>query len=132
MSADEVLRECLNLYVKSIEAAENAGTAERVWETGDAASLIYPLGWERGWRNIRRNFYEKVMAGKFRDRHLNIVGKPVIRHFDGFSLIEFAWDFEAVSREDGARVFTRGRESQVYLAGEASPKLVHVHYSLRA
>lgn len=131
MPAERDVRLMLDLYVTSIEEAEDVTAAEKVWEMSDAASLIYPLGWERGWNNIRRNFYEKVMAAKFRDRRLKIVGEPVIRHFDGFSLLEFEWDFEAVSREDGARVFTRGRESQVYLPGGASPRLVQVHYSRR-
>ena len=127
----EVLSSALEMYVRSIEGADDPALAEKVWETTDAASLIWPLGWERGWRSIRKNFYEKVMAGKFRDRRLSIVGEPVLRHFDGFSLLEFAWDFAALSREDGASVTTRGRESPVWLVRGGAPRLAHVHYSLR-
>ncbi|MDE6734220.1 MAG: nuclear transport factor 2 family protein [Desulfovibrio sp.] len=131
MPVAEDVSSALGLYVRSIEEAEDLALAEKVWETTDAASLIWPLGWERGWRNIRKNFYETVMAGRFRDRRLSIVGEPVLRQFDGFCLLEFAWDFAALSREDGAKVATRGRESQVWLVHGGAPRLAHVHYSLR-
>lgn len=121
----------LAMYVKSIEEAQNRGLAEKVWETGNDSSLIYPLGWEQGWPNILNNYYEKLIEAKFRDRRLKIIGKPFMQKFDCFSIIQFEWDFEAVSIENGTTINTKGRESQIYVYRDEFPRLLHVHYSLR-
>jgi len=41
--------------------AELASTAER-----EGVSFIHPLGHERGWPQIKANFYQKLMGGMFR------------------------------------------------------------------
>jgi len=65
------IRISLDKYVASIDSASSEA-ARQVWAQSDDVSFIHPLGHERGFEEIRANFYEKLMSGMFSSRKLSI------------------------------------------------------------
>lgn len=117
-------------YRRSVVNADNPEIAARVWLDSPDATFIHPRGHERGWTQILDNFYRKTMDGAFSRRDLKVTGEPEMRVYGDTALVEFYWEFEAVSRADGSLRNTSGRESQMYLKKPgAGWKLAHVHYS---
>jgi uncharacterized protein (TIGR02246 family) len=114
-------------YAKSIDDADTA-LAAKVWSDGPDVSFIHPRGHERGWEQVRDNFYEKTMGKTFSERKLTVKDVEVQVYGDA-AVAVFYWDFVAKMRIDGPRLKTRGRETQVYRKGERGWALVHVHYS---
>ena len=128
--AYSVIRSRIDGYCTAVNLAGEGGAAERVWLTDERASMIFPKGKAVGWRNIYENFFRKTMGDAFSSRKLTLLNEPVIRVFDGFAVVEFDWKFDAVRRDDGVAVTTRGRESQVFVrTGNDDWRIVHVHYS---
>ena len=128
--AETAIRARITQYAESVIHAEDPALAERVWALTPESSFIHPRGHERGWAEVRDNFYGKTMAGAFSKRDLKLVGEPTIRLYGDSAVVEFEWNFTAAMKDDGSLLYTRGRESQVYVnTPEAGWKLVHVHYS---
>lgn len=131
----ELAKSAIRRLIANYAAAVNAehvdiGLASRVWWNSPEASLIVlPLGEEKGWDEIKRNFYEDIMEGQFSKRKLTPSNIQI--HTDGnCGWAEFAWRFVATRRKDGVRVETTGRETQIYRKiGPRRWVLVHVHYS---
>ena len=121
------VRSQLQKYLESINRAD-ATLAESVWATTPAVSFIHPRGTERGWMQVKQNFYQKTM-GMFTERTLNVVGDVAVHTYGDAATAIFEWDFIARTK-DGTAIHTKGRETQVYakLAGDGW-RLVHVHYS---
>jgi hypothetical protein len=44
--------------------------ASEIWCTSEEASFIHPRGHERGWEQVKRNFYEGTMGARFSERKL--------------------------------------------------------------
>jgi len=63
--ASDAIKRVLDSYVTSVNAADTT-LARQVWAEGQGVSFIHPLGHERGWPQIKTNFYEKLMGGMFR------------------------------------------------------------------
>jgi len=65
-SADvDAIKRVLDSYVMSVNAADTR-LAREVWAEREGVSFIHPLGHERGWPQIKANFYQKLMGGMFR------------------------------------------------------------------
>ena len=128
--SDAAVGEITRLVSRYVQAADAADTklASEVWANAADVSMIYPGGYEPGWEAIKTNFYEKTMGGVFSERKLNI--KDVVVHaYRDAAWVEFAWEFAAKLRANGAPLTNRGRESQVYRKSNGRWRLVHVHYS---
>lgn len=125
---DDAIRHLIAKYAQSIDEA-NTTLASEIWATTPDVSFIYPLGYERGWDEVKRNVYERAMAGLFSERKLRPY--DIIVHVYGDAAwAEFRWHFVAKLRKDGSAVETNGRETQIYRkSGQRGWVLVHVHYS---
>lgn len=129
--ATAAIRQLIANYAAAVNAEHvDIGLASRVWWNSPEASLIVlPIGEEKGWDEIKRNFYEGIMEGEFSKRKLT--PREIQIHTDGnCGWAEFAWRFVATRRKDGSRVETNGRETQIYRKlGPHRWVLEHVHYS---
>ena len=117
-------------YVAAVNAEPvDLGLASQVWLNSREVSLIFPLGEERGWEQVKRNFYENTMEALFSKRKLT--PRDITVHAYGDSAwAEFFWHFAAKSRKNGSAVETSGQETQIYRRiGPDRWTLVHVHYS---
>jgi ketosteroid isomerase-like protein len=129
--ADEVdvkaIKGLIANYAKSIDDADTA-LAAKVWSDTPGVSFIHPRGHERGWKQVKANFYEKTMGKTFSERKLTVKDVEVQVYGDT-AVAVFYWDFSARMRGDGSSLKTRGRETQVFHKGKRGWALVHVHYS---
>lgn len=117
----------IHRYARAVDTADPELLGE-IWSHSPAVSFIYPLGEERGFEAIERNVFQKVMAGQFSARDLQM--DDVAVHVNGDSAwSEFHWVFHATRRKDGASVTTRGVETQIYRREAGKWRIVHVHYS---
>ncbi|MBS6829482.1 MAG: nuclear transport factor 2 family protein [Desulfovibrio sp.] len=123
------IADMVELYRQSVIHADDIHRAEQVWLTTPQASFIHPRGHERGWEEIKRNFYGKTMRDTFSRRGLQLTTAPSIRLHGDAAVVEFDWEFTATRRRDGNIRHTAGRESQVYFRTPQGWKLVQVHYS---
>lgn len=120
----------IQLYLASVDNAEDASIAEQLWLTTSESTFIHPRGHERGWDAIKKNFYGATMTDAFSKRELSAAGTPEIYVYGNVAVAEFDWEFAAVARTDGAAVNTKGRETQVFVRDDAGEWwLAHVHYS---
>lgn len=126
--SQEAVRAVVDKYVASIGSADTE-LARKIWAERADISFLHPLGHEKGWGQIRTNFYEKLMRDLFSSRVLTI--KQVsIKPLGGAAVAEFYWVFEAKWRKDGSALTSQGRETQVLMRdGQGEWRLVHVHYS---
>jgi ketosteroid isomerase-like protein len=128
--AAAAIKQLIAKYAEAVNAEPvDLGLASQVWLNSPEVSLIYPLGEERGWEQVKRNFYENTMGGLFSERKLT--PRDITVHAYGDSAwAEFSWHFAAKSRKNGSTVETSGRETQIYRrTGPGRWALVHVHYS---
>jgi uncharacterized protein (TIGR02246 family) len=125
---DDQIKALIEKYAKSINSADTTLGAE-VWSTGADVSLIHPMGHERGWEQIKGNFYENVMAKMFTKRELK--AKDIAAHILGDTAwVEFNWEFTATMTSGNQQVNTKGRETQVLKKTDLGWRIVHVHYSI--
>jgi ketosteroid isomerase-like protein len=128
--AAAAIEELIAKYAEAVNAEPvDLRLASQVWLNSPDVSLIFPRGEERGWEQVKRNFYEGTMGALFSERKLT--PRDITVHAYGDSAwAEFSWQFVAKLRKNGSAVETRGRETQIYR--RTSPDrwaLVHVHYS---
>jgi hypothetical protein len=74
MKEDEQQRisRLVDAYFRSVISLD-LDLASSVWLTSADVSFIHPRGHERGWDQIRRNFYEANMGTLFSERTLKAV-----------------------------------------------------------
>jgi hypothetical protein len=127
---EERIAELVDSYFRSVMHLD-LDLASSVWLTSSDVSFIHPRGHERGWDEIKRNFYEATMGAHFSERTLKPVGRVKIRQFaPDAAIAEFDWDFVGKRADNGALLHTSGRESQMFAKiPEFGWRLVHVHYS---
>lgn len=75
--------------------------AEEIWSQEPGVSFIHPRGHQRGWPEIRQNFYVDTM-GRLPKRRLEIGGFEVHLLTNDAAWCDFYWTFEA-SLPDGTR-----------------------------
>ena len=121
------IRSLIAKYAKSISDADTA-LAAQVWSDSPDISFINPLGYERGWEEIKQNVYERMMRDVFSERRFSV--RNVTIHVDGSAAwAEFYWHFDAKLRSNASPVTTEGRETQIYRKDNSRGwVLVHVHY----
>jgi ketosteroid isomerase-like protein len=124
------IKELIMKYAAAVNAEPvDIGLASQVWSNSSEVSLIFPGGEERGWEQIKRDFYEDIMEKFLSERKLTPHDIRVHAYGDS-AWAEFSWNFVAKSRKDGSGVATSGRETQIYRkVGGNRWVLVHVHYS---
>jgi ketosteroid isomerase-like protein len=122
-SINKLLRD----YATSVNTMDTL-LAAKIWAVNDSISFIHPRGHEKGWQQVRENFYIKTMQQFFSERQLNI-HNVAIRAYKDFAFVEFYWTFNAKLRNGGAPMTTKGRESQVLRKDKDGWKILHVHYS---
>lgn len=101
--------------------------AEEIWSQDSAVSFIQPRGHQRGWADIRQNFYLGTM-GNLPTRHLTIGDFEIHLLTDDAAWAEFYWTFEA-TLPDGTPIESAGRETQVFKRENGVWQIQHVHYS---
>lgn len=117
----------IHRYARAVHTVDPQLLGE-IWSHSPEVTFIYPLGEERGFEAIEHNVFEKVMAGQFSARDLQM--DDVAVHVNGNSAwSEFHWVFHATQRKDGQSVTTRGVETQIYRREAGKWRIVHVHYS---
>jgi len=124
------IKELIAEYAAAVNAEPlNIELASRLWENSPEVSLVFPLGREDGWEQVKKNFYEGTMEAFFSERKL--VPRDIRIHAYGDAAwAEFSWHFTAKLRKDGSTIESDGRETQIYRkVGLHHWVLVHVHYS---
>ena len=124
------IKELIAEYVAVVNAKPvDIRLASHVWSTSPDVSLIYPLGEENGWEQVKQNFYENTMESLFSERRLTPSDIRVHAYGDS-AWAEFSWHFTARLKKGGTVIHTVGRETQIYRkVGPHQWALVHVHYS---
>ena len=123
----DVIRLVLGRYVMSVDAADTK-VAREVWAEREGISFIHPLGHERGWQQIKTNFYDTLMSGMFSARTLTLKNLTIEPYGDT-AVAEFEWEFNATLK-NGGPIKTEGRETDVLVKDSRGVwRLAHVHYS---
>ena len=116
----------LESYVQAVNELD-LDLAEEIWSQAPGVSFIQPRGHQRGWPDIRQNFYLGAMGG-LPTRHLTLGEYEIHPLTDDAAWAEFHWTFEA-SLPDGTPINTAGRETQIYRRENGVWQIRHVHYS---
>jgi len=123
----DAIRHVLDSYVTSVNAADTQ-LAREVWAEREGISFIHPLGHERGWSQIKTNFYDALMAGMFSARTLTLKN-VAIEPYGDTAVAEFDWEFNATLK-NGSPLKTEGRETDVLIKDQRGAwRLAHAHYS---
>jgi hypothetical protein len=87
--ATAAIKQLIAKYADAVNAEPvDLGLASQVWLNSPDVSLIYPLGEERGWEQVKRNFYENTMEALFSDRKLT-PRDITVRAYDDLTWVEF-------------------------------------------
>jgi len=124
------IKQLIAKYAEAVSTEPvDIGLASQVWLHSPEVSLIFPLGEEHGWNEVKSNFYENTMGSLFSERKLT-PHDIVVHAYGNSAWAEFSWHFIAKWRKSGSSVETNGRETQIYrMTGRGRWALVHVHYS---
>jgi ketosteroid isomerase-like protein len=123
----EAIKRVLDNYVLSVNAADTQ-LAREVWAEREGITFIHPLGHERGWSQIKTNFYDTLMAGMFSARTLTLKNLT-IEPYGESAVVEFDWEFNATLK-NGGPIKTDGRETDVLIKDPRGAwRLAHAHYS---
>lgn len=126
----EKILSMVELYCQSAIHAEDLSIAEKVWAQTPDVTFIHPRGHEKGWEEVKQNFYINTMVGNCDNRHLQVIGTPHVVFYGDTAVVEFYWEFSTVFKHNQIAVTTTGRESQVYAKiPELGWRLLQVHYS---
>lgn len=127
LTHEKAIDRLLDNYTRSINAADTT-LARSLFSSKQALSFIHPRGHEKGWLQIRDNFYVGTM-GLLTGRKLVITESAVHQMDKNHALVEFYWDFHATLKEGNQPLHTKGRESQLLVKENEDWKIVHIHYS---
>ncbi|ABG42400.1 conserved hypothetical protein [Paraglaciecola sp. T6c] len=127
LANDAEIKSLLNKYAKSVDTLD-MDLAQSIWSQKEGLSFIQPRGHQKGWKQIKNNFYLGAMAN-FSTRELTLKNISINMLDENTAWAEFYWDFNAVFAKDGHKITTEGRETQVYKREQDGWKIVHVHYS---
>ena len=113
----ERIETLLRNYIKSINECD-IELAKSIWDTEGSVSLIHPKGYEYSFEDIKTNFYIGIMNKQF-----------LTRYYGNTALVEFIWDFYALSQITNEEIHTRGRETQFIVLRDNGWKISNIHYS---
>jgi ketosteroid isomerase-like protein len=123
------VREVLDRYIRSIDAADVALAAE-VWAHGPTVEAVTPLGRFNGWDSVRNGLYVNFLQKMFSERRLT-PSDVSVRVVGDAAWAVFDWSF-AAKRADGQPFVSKGWESHVYQRVDGRWVIVQLHYSAPA
>jgi ketosteroid isomerase-like protein len=122
----------VQMYTRSVNEGDvHPELIENLWEHSPDVSDINIRGHQKGYEDIKQNFYAPIFAA-LKDRNLRMVTdqrQPSIYFFDNTAVVEFYWRLDAVTKKDNKAISAEGRETHVLRKKEGEWKLVHLHYS---
>ncbi|WP_271194960.1 YybH family protein [Pseudomonas turukhanskensis] len=128
----EQVLEMVRIYTRSVNEGDvHPELIDKLWEHSPQVSNINIRGHQKGFDDIKTNFYAPIYA-VLKDRNLRMVTderKPAVYIFDNTAVVEFYWKLNATVIEDNKAVSMAGRETHVYRKTSDGWKLVHLHYS---
>ena len=124
--AQAAIADVLEKYARAVNELDME-LAEEIWSQDSAVSFIQPRGHQRGWANIRQNFYLNTM-GNLPTRHLTIGDFEIHQLTDDTAWAEFYWTFKA-TLPNGDPINSAGRETQIFKRENGVWQIQHVHYS---
>lgn len=126
-TADEAsVRALLDDYARAVKTLD-LELAERIWSQDPSTSFIHPRGHQRGWEDIRENFYVGAM-GRLSERELVLKDISIRILDEDNAWADFYWDF-AATFPDGTEITSAGRETQLFRREADGWQIMHVHYS---
>ena len=124
---EEELRKLVDDYAASVNELD-MDLAASIWSRTDDVTFIQPRGHQRGWDQVKNNFYLGAM-NNFSQRDLKVSDLKVQLLGEDAAWGEFYWEFNATFKKDGQEISSKGRETQVWKKEQGRWKIVHVHYS---
>ncbi len=116
----------LEQYKKSIDDADTVLGA-KIWAHTSEVSQIYPEGFDKGWENIKKNYFS-MLRDTFSVRSLKS-DNETINLLNDAAWVEFHWVFDATFKTNNLHVQTQGRETQILKKFKNEWRIEHVHYS---
>ena len=128
-SADmkEDIEKLVDDYAKSVNSLDME-LAASIWSQSDEVTFIQPRGHQKGWEDVRNNFYLGAM-NNFSKRELKVKNLVIRELSDNSAWGEFYWEFNATFKKDGKPLKSEGRETQVWKKENGAWRIVHIHYS---
>ncbi len=123
---EDKLRKLIDDYVLSVNQLD-LELAASIWNQSEDISFIQPRGHQKGWEEVRKNFYLGAMSN-FSERDLRVKNVSIRILDENTAWGDFYWDFNAKFK-DGKEISTEGRETQVWKKEQGAWRIVHVHYS---
>lgn len=123
----EELRKLVDKYADSVNRLDLT-LATSIWSQSAEVTFIQPRGHQKGWDQVRNNFYLGAM-NNFSQRDLKVENLSIQLLGDDSAWGEFYWEFNATFKKDGQKITSKGRETQVWKKESDGWKIVHVHYS---
>ncbi len=123
---EDELRKLIDDYARSVNELD-LELAASIWSHGEGISFIQPRGHQKGWEEVRKNFYLGAMSN-FSERDLQVKNVSIRILGEDTAWGDFYWDFYATFK-DGKKIHTEGRETQIWKKEQDVWKIVHVHYS---
>ncbi|RPH24003.1 DUF4440 domain-containing protein [Buttiauxella warmboldiae] len=128
----QLIIEMINKYTQSVNSGDvHPELINDLWEHSPDVSNINIRGHQKGFDDIRKNFYPPIFR-VLKDRNLRMTTtprEPAIYFFDNTAVVEFYWLLNATLIEGNKPVEMAGRETHVYRKADGQWKLVHLHYS---
>lgn len=119
-------------YTQSVNEGDvHPELIDSLWEHSPDVSNINIRGHQKGFEDIKQNFYQPIFA-VLKDRNLRMVTEqrePSVYIFDNTAIVEFYWKLDAVIKDGNRPVSMLGRETHVMRKINGEWKLVHLHYS---
>lgn len=128
----KLIMDMVKKYTKSVNHGDlHPELINDLWEHSPDVSNINIRGHQKGFDDIRKNFYEPIFL-VLKDRNLRMTTsprKPAIYFFDNTAIVEFYWILNATIKDGNKPIEMAGRETHVYRKANGQWKLVHLHYS---
>jgi len=119
-------------YTQSVNVGDKQPELiEDLWEHSPDVSNINIRGHQKGFDDIKKNFYAPIFA-VLKDRNLRMFTnerEPSVYIFDNTAVVEFYWELNGVTIDGNKPVHMFGRETHVMRKINGEWKLVHLHYS---
>ncbi|RXM38100.1 hypothetical protein BOQ62_18730 [Chryseobacterium sp. CH21] len=119
-------------YTQSVNEGDvHPEIIDELWEHSPEVSNINIRGHQKGFEEIKKNFYAPIFE-VLKDRNLRMITderEPAVYIFDNTAVVEFYWKLNAKLKAGDKPVDMAGRETHVYRKEDGKWKLIHLHYS---
>lgn len=124
---EAAVRQQLEMYVKSVNAADEA-LASEIYAQSPVIVVMTPRGRFHGWESVRDDLYVKFLQKMFMKRDLR-PGNVSVQVIGDSAWLAYDWEF-AGTLADGQPMASKGWETQVYERTDRGWRIVHLHYSV--